>query len=38
VKAITKVGNSHGVIFDRVVTKAIRRVMKDYARTMKKLA
>lgn len=74
VKTITKVGNSHGVIFDaalmegarlkagdrvnvevhqggtititplrprptdRVVSKTIKRVMKDYARTMKKLA
>ena len=74
VKTITKVGNSHGVIFDaalmegarlkagdqvnveiheggtititplrprpdeRAVSRAVKRVMKDYARTMKKLA
>jgi antitoxin component of MazEF toxin-antitoxin module len=74
IKSITKVGNSHGIIFDAAlmelahlkagdevnvevheggtvtltpihprpsreqVTKAIKSTMKDYARTMKKLA
>ena len=46
VKTISKVGNSHGIVFDAALMELahlkagdqVKSTMKDYARTMKKLA